>query len=69
LNPKIVGNNHIKMKLKQKSSSLDAIGFTMGSLFESLSCTSVDAVFTPTINEWNGLKSLQLNLKAFRASQ
>jgi single-stranded-DNA-specific exonuclease len=68
LNPRIVGNNHIKMKLKQKSSSVDAIGFAMGSIFESLSTTSLDAVFTPTINEWNGSKYLQLNLTAFRAS-
>ena len=56
------------MKLKQNSSSLDAIGFAMGGLFEVLSATSVDAVFTPTINEWNGAKYLQLNLKAFRAA-
>ncbi|MGD1075800.1 MAG: single-stranded-DNA-specific exonuclease RecJ, partial [Thermodesulfovibrionales bacterium] len=68
LHPRIVGNNHVKMKLKQKFSSLDAIGFAMGSVFESLSSTSVDAVFTPTINEWNGSKYLQLNLKAVRAS-
>jgi len=30
--------------------------------------TTVDAVFTPFINEWEGGKCLQLNLKAFRPS-
>ncbi|HXX57817.1 MAG TPA: single-stranded-DNA-specific exonuclease RecJ [Thermodesulfovibrionales bacterium] len=68
LNPRVVGNNHIKMKLGQKSSSLDAIGFDMGKSFESLCAKTVDVVFTPMINEWNGGRYLQLHLKAFRAS-
>ena len=67
-NPRVVGNNHIKMKLGQRSSSLDAIGFDMWKSFESLHSKTVDVVFTPTMNEWNGGRYLQLNLKAFRAS-
>ncbi|OGW55910.1 MAG: hypothetical protein A2Y81_07980 [Nitrospirae bacterium RBG_13_43_8] len=67
--PRIVGNNHLKMKLKQRSQSLDAIGFDMGSFFEKLEVsTTIDAVFTPVINEWEGSRCLQLNLKAFRPS-
>lgn len=69
LNPKVVGNNHLKMRLSQKSLSMDAIGFNMGSLLEKLSTsTPVDAAFTPTINEWNNSRHLQLNLKAMRIS-
>ncbi len=30
--------------------------------------TTVDAVFTPFINEWEGARYLQLNLKAIRPS-
>ncbi|NWF76333.1 MAG: single-stranded-DNA-specific exonuclease RecJ [Nitrospirae bacterium] len=68
--PRIVGNNHLKMKLKQKNQSLDAIGFDMGSYCEQLTGSNiVDAVFTPHINEWEGNRSLQLHLKAIRPSQ
>ncbi|MFH0932935.1 MAG: DHH family phosphoesterase [Nitrospirota bacterium] len=69
LYPKVVGNNHLKMKLRQKSQSLDTIGFDMGRFFDRLEVsTTIDAVFTPFINEWEGGRFLQLNLKAFRPS-
>jgi single-stranded-DNA-specific exonuclease len=69
LYPRIVGNNHLKMKLRQRSRSLDAIGFDMGSFFERLEVsTTIDAVFTPVINEWEGSRCLQLNLRALRPS-
>ena len=67
LYPKIVKDNHLKMKLRQKKYSIDAIGFGMASLFGKLSDSGTfDAVFTPTVNEWEGHKYLQLNLKALR---
>lgn len=67
--PKIVGNNHLKMKLRQQSYSIDAIGFDMAGLLEGLGgSTVIDAVFTPFINEWEGTKIIQLNLKAIRTS-
>lgn len=69
VNPRIVGNNHLKLRLKQMSMSIDAIGFDMGNLLDSLGLsTSVDAAFMPAINEWNGNRYMQLNLKAFRPS-
>lgn len=66
VNPRIVGNNHLKMKLKHGAHSVDAIGFDMGSAEVS---GDVDAVFTPTLNEYNGSSYLQLSLKALRPSQ
>jgi single-stranded-DNA-specific exonuclease len=75
LYPRIVGNNHLKMKLRQKNQSIDAIGFDMAAFFDTMSnmpnstgLPTVDAVFTPVINEWEGSKCLQLNLKALRPS-
>jgi single-stranded-DNA-specific exonuclease len=67
--PRIVGNNHLKMRLKQKSISIDTIGFCKGNLLEKIenSC-SVDVAFVLSMNEWNGNKSLQLNLKELRPS-
>jgi single-stranded-DNA-specific exonuclease len=67
---RIVGNNHLKMRLKQDSISIDTIGFSMGDLVEKIetSCL-VDIAFVPCINEWNGNRILQLNLRAIRPSQ
>ncbi|MEW6108532.1 MAG: DHH family phosphoesterase [Nitrospirota bacterium] len=69
VSPRIVGNNHVKMKLRHKSYYIDAIGFDMGGNFEDLNHSAqIDAVFTPSVNEWNGGRYLQLILKAFRPS-
>ncbi len=67
--PRIVGNNHLKMRLKQKSISIDTIGFRKGNLLEKMenSC-SIDVAFVLSMNEWNGTRSLQLNLKELRPS-
>jgi single-stranded-DNA-specific exonuclease len=68
--PRILKDAHLKMKLKQNNQSIDAIGFNMASFFENLAITNrVDAVFTPTVNEWEGVRSIQLNVKALRPSQ
>jgi single-stranded-DNA-specific exonuclease len=71
LYPRIVGSNHLKMKLRQRDQSIDTIGFDMGEQLSALSSqlsTTIDAVFIPFINEWEGNKCLQLNLKALRPS-
>jgi len=69
VSPRIVGRNHLKMKLRNSSSSLDAIGFDMGEQFPVADFPeNVDAVFVPSINEWNGGRYLQLNIKAIRPS-
>ncbi|MEO5356577.1 MAG: single-stranded-DNA-specific exonuclease RecJ [Nitrospirae bacterium YQR-1] len=67
--PKIVGKNHLKLKLGDKSIQFDAIGFDLGDQLSIVSGTGrVDAVITPTINEYNGSRNLQLNIKAIRKS-
>ena len=67
VSPKIVGNKHLKMKLKKESMSLDAIGFDMAGLLEELqACAVADAVFTPAVNDWNNSRCLQLIVKAIR---
>jgi single-stranded-DNA-specific exonuclease len=69
LSPRVVGNNHVKMKLCQKSRQIEAIAFAMGNLLGRMdSASAVDVVFTPAINEWRGARHLQLIIKAFRPS-
>lgn len=68
--PRIVGKNHLKMRLKQRNSSLDTIGFDMGRDMEHLlSFLTIDAAFTPSFNDWNGNRLLQLVLKGFRPAR
>jgi single-stranded-DNA-specific exonuclease len=69
IDPRTVGNNHLKAKSKQKSIVIDTIGFSMSDSLKVIeNALTVDIAFTPCINEWNGTKSLQLNLKALRPS-
>ncbi len=68
VNLRKVGSNHLKMFLRQNGNNLSAIGFDMGDS-QILEGSLIDAAFTPTINEWEGMKSLQLQLKALRKAQ
>ncbi|HEX9900036.1 MAG TPA: single-stranded-DNA-specific exonuclease RecJ [Candidatus Methylomirabilis sp.] len=66
---RLVGRNHLKMKVRQSVRSdhvIDAIGFNLGSLVETLSQPSVpriDLAFLPERNVWNGREMLQLRVK------
>ncbi|MBM2837400.1 MAG: exonuclease RecJ [Deltaproteobacteria bacterium] len=62
---RVVGNNHLKMKVKQGGTVRDAIGFGMGNLNLSPGI-NLDTAFIPQINIWNGGKSIQLKLKDVR---
>lgn len=69
IQPRIVGNNHLKMHLKQNGRRIDSIGFDFGGLLNSVTDNGlIDAAFLPIINEWDGGRYLQLNLKAIRPS-
>jgi len=63
--PSIVGVNHLKMRLRGRSSVLDSIGFNMGDYKEILTGGEVfvDIVFTPQINEWRNRRNVQLKIK------
>lgn len=68
--PRIVGNKHLKMHLKQSGRKIDSIGFDFGSMMETVEKSGlIDAAFVPTINEWDGARFLQLNLKAIRPAE
>ncbi|HXW69182.1 MAG TPA: single-stranded-DNA-specific exonuclease RecJ [Dissulfurispiraceae bacterium] len=70
LQPRIVGNNHLKMQLRQNGRKMDSIGFDFGSLLGSVEESGlIDAAFMPTVNEWDGGRYLQLNLKAIRPAE
>lgn len=58
---------HLKLKLKQDNYIIDAIGFNIGELAEIYQIEDkVDVVGNININVFNGLESLQLNIKDIR---
>jgi len=65
LYPKVVGKNHVRMNLKQDNVIIGSIGFNMGDIYQSLAMgrVTVDAAFCLEMNEWQGEKRLQLNVK------
>jgi single-stranded-DNA-specific exonuclease len=67
LNPRVVGKNHLKLRLRQRSDVVEAIGFGMGGLMEFVDNNPrVDAAYSPVINEWAGNRSIQLTIKGLR---
>lgn len=68
--PRVVGSNHLKMHLRQNGRSIDSIGFALGGMLEQMDSEMlIDAAFVPIINEWEGNRTLQLNVKAIRPSK
>lgn len=69
--PMIVGNNHLKMKVKGISPLvIDTIGFNMGDRLDAITnSTSIDLSYIPQINTWQDRQSIQLNIKDIRAKR
>ncbi len=69
---RIVGNNHLKMKLKQAQGPvLDAIAFNQGPLLGNLAKSSacLAAVFTPRLNVWNGSTKVELDIRDIKTDK
>ncbi len=66
--PRIVGNNHLKFRVRQKGSVFDAIGFDLGSLAYRLAPgeNNLDMVYVIEENIWNGTNRIQLRVKDLR---
>lgn len=60
-------NSHLKLQVSNGKATLDAIAFRLGHLQSNLPA-KIDVVYTFEINEWNGRKSLQLNVKDIKPS-
>jgi len=61
---KVIGQKHLKFKLNSAIGSIDCIGFNFGHVFEKLKPNSLtDICYMVEVNEWQGDKFLQLNIK------
>lgn len=66
----IVGNNYLKIKVKEKDKIMEAIGFKMGDrLSEILKYKKIDLVYSLEINKWNNEETPQINIKDLRESE
>jgi len=63
--PRLVGNgDHLKFRAKQNRKTFDAIAFNMGKHYSDLlSGKPFDLAFVVEENEWQGRKSIQLNIR------
>jgi single-stranded-DNA-specific exonuclease len=60
------GAAHLKMLLKSQNTIFDGIGFNLGAYAEVLATSEeVDLAFVPSINEYNGKTSIQLEVRDF----
>ncbi|MEW5701707.1 MAG: single-stranded-DNA-specific exonuclease RecJ [Candidatus Zixiibacteriota bacterium] len=66
--PYIVGNNHLKFKVRHSGRVFDCIGFGMGDRASTLSSHSgrIDLAYVPERIEWDNTRRLQLRVKDFR---
>lgn len=63
-NPRVVGQNHLKMAVVGDGVSMDAIGFNFGDRYDEICRASeINLAFSLDENEWNGRVSLQMKVK------
>lgn len=70
-NPKIVGKDHLKLSIQSDDNlKFEAIAFKLSCFYDSLlSGKAFDICYTLEINEWNGYKNVQLNIKDLKVLQ
>jgi len=67
LESRVVGGNHLKLRVSDGGTALEAIGFGLGNRYPLLSET-IDMVFTPEVNSWQGHQGIQLRIVDFEYS-
>jgi single-stranded-DNA-specific exonuclease len=70
--PRVVGarQNHLQFRVAQGGASFKAIGWSLAERGKTLAANSVcSLVFSPTINEWNNRREVQLEVKDFQLDE
>ena len=68
--PKIVGTNHLKMRVRKDSHQLEVIGFGMADKLKEINTAreKISIAFVLEENVWNNQRQLQANLKDIKVS-
>jgi single-stranded-DNA-specific exonuclease len=69
--PHVVGNNHLRFKVRKGTRVFDCIGFNLGDFLKILNYrpSYLDIAYVLEHNYWNGSNRIQLRLKALRLSE
>ncbi len=70
--PRVVGDrkNHVQLKLAQGGAVVKAIAWNLAERFKNLTADAVISIaFHPSINEWNGRRDVQLEIKDFKTDE
>ncbi len=62
-NASVVGNNHLRLQVMDDGITCNSIWFNQGNLYAFMGNGWSDILFTPQLNEWNGLSEIQLMIK------
>lgn len=62
---RVVGERHLKLRVRQGETTLEAIGFGLGH-HHPLNGKRVDIIFTPGLNRWQGSENIQLKIVDLR---
>ena len=66
--PRIVGNNHLRFKVRQQNRIFDTIGFNLGRLVDRLNSKQVDLAFSLDEGDFAGQNVPQLKIKDLKNS-
>lgn len=63
--PRIVGNNHLKMRVRHDGRQIDAIGFHLADKLKEINTArdKISMAFVLEENDWNNMRHLQANIK------
>ncbi|KPL00931.1 MAG: hypothetical protein AMJ91_02400 [candidate division Zixibacteria bacterium SM23_73_3] len=69
--PHVVGNNHLRLRVKKEGPVFDCIGFGMGDMSKLLSMKGIriDLAYVVETNFWNDTYKIQLRIKDLRISE
>lgn len=65
------GERHVRLRVRQENATIPAIAFGLGERFEELLSAEgwCSIVFTPSFNEWQGVRTVQLEIRDFQAGK
>jgi single-stranded-DNA-specific exonuclease len=61
LDSKVIGDRHMILRVRQGKTTLDAMGFNLAHM-HPLSQETLNMVYAPEINSWNGYKKIRLRI-------
>ncbi|MCH9023792.1 MAG: single-stranded-DNA-specific exonuclease RecJ [candidate division Zixibacteria bacterium] len=62
--PSVVGNNHLRLRVRKGTTVIDVIGFGFGDMLSQISTGSlIDAVYTLEYNTYNNVTRVQMRIK------